>query len=232
MASAPKRWRLGPSSSSTPRKDTARATDGGGRRFDPLRATALLFIAAGLILIVSFFYATSLAVADQQRLDQRWKNEVHVPAAAPAVIDPALKQPVNGVDFAIYIPKLNYFAAVKEGVSSGVLYSGPGHYPQTPWPGDPGTVGVAAHNVYWINVPELAPGDEIDLQTRYGNYRYRVTGTRIVDPSDMSVLVPDAPGHNLTLTTCWPLWAGAFATQRYVIFSEQFWPRTQKIGNV
>jgi hypothetical protein len=23
---------------------------------------------------------------------------------------------------------------------------------------------------------------------------------------------------------CWPLWAGAFATKRYVIFAEQLWP--------
>ena len=141
-------------------------------------------------------------------------------------------QPVGGVDFAIAIPKLHYFAAVKEGISSGVLYSGPGHYPQTPWPGEPGMVGVAAHNVYWENFPELKPGDEIDLQTRYGSYRYRVTGSRIVDPSDRTVLIPGADGYHLTLTTCWPLWAGAFATQRFVIFTDQVWPLTQKPGNV
>jgi len=87
---------------------------------------------------------------------------------------------------------------------------------------------VAAHNVYWINQPQLKPGDEIDLQTRYGTYRYRVTGSRVVSPSDKTVLVPDALGYHLTLTTCWPLWAGAFATERYVIFTDQFWPRTEK----
>jgi len=199
---------------------------------DPLRATAMLFIAAGLILIISFFYETLMAVSYQHTLDQGWKNEVRVPVGAPPVIQPSLRQPVNGVDFAISIPKLGYFAAVKEGVSSGVLYSGPGHYPGTPWPGQPGMVGVAAHNVYWENFPDLKPGDEIDLQTRYGNYRYRVTGSRIVNPSDQSVMIPNAAGFHLTLTTCWPLWAGAFATQRYVIFTDQFWPLTEKPGNV
>ncbi|HLZ94534.1 MAG TPA: sortase [Candidatus Dormibacteraeota bacterium] len=202
------------------------------RSLDPLRVTALLFITAGVLLIVSFFYTTSLAVAQQQNQDKRWKSEVIVPIDPPRTVPPNLKRPVDGVDFAIVIPKIGYFATVREGVTSGVLYSGPGHYPDTPWPGDPGTVGVAAHNVYWINVPRLTVGDEIDLQTRYGNYRYRVTGTRIVSPSDRTVLVPDAPGYHLTLTTCWPLWAGAFATQRYVIFTDQFWPVTQKPGNV
>jgi sortase A len=204
----------------------------GSRTLDPLRATAFLFIAAGLILIVSFFYATAQAVSYQQSLDQGWKNQVKVPAVPPAVIQPRLMQPVNGVDFAIAIPKLGYFAAVKEGVSSGVLYSGPGHYPTTPWPGQPGMVGVAAHNVYWENFPNLKPGDEIDLQTRYGNYRYRVTGSRVVNPSDKTVLIPSADGYHLTLTTCWPLWAGAFATQRFVIFTDQVWPLTEKPGNI
>jgi sortase A len=161
------------------------------RSLDPLRVTALLFITAGALLIVSFFYTTSLEVAQQQRQDAAWKAQVYVPIDPPAVVTPNLKQPVNGVDFAIVIPKLRYFATVREGVSPAVLYSGPGHYPETRWPGDPGTVGVAAHNVYWINVPELQPGDQLELQTRYGTYRYRVTGTRIVNPSDTSVLIPD-----------------------------------------
>ena len=199
---------------------------------DALRATALLFIAAGALLIVSFFYVTSESVATQHNLDQQWKATVHVPQTSPSLPPANMQHPVDGIDFAIWVPKLKYFAAVKEGITSTVLYGGPGHYPQTPWPGDPGTVGVAAHNVYWINFPKLAPGDEVDLQTRYGTYRYHVTGSRIVNPDDRTVLQPNAAGFNLTLTTCWPLWAGVFATQRYVIFSEQFYPRTQKPGNV
>ena len=210
----------------------SRAPTARRRGFDPLRLTAILFIAAGVLLIVSFLYATSESIAAQHRLDQQWRTQVQVPQAAPDSPPGNLKHPVGGVDFAISIPKLNYFAAVKEGVSSTVLYDGPGHYPQTPWPGDPGMVGVAAHNVYWIDFPKLQPGDEVDIQTRYGNYRYRVTGSRIVNPDDRTVLVPSTAGFHLTLTTCWPLWAGAFATQRYVIFADQFSPMTQKPGNV
>src|SRR5256886_5330487 len=180
MASAPRKGPRGPFSSNTKRKGTAKATS----RLDPLRATALLFIAAGVILIISFFYSTSIAIEDQNRIDQAWRQQVVVPAVPPPRIDPALKHPVGGVDFAIQVPKLGYFAAVKEGISSGVLYSGPGHYPDTPWPGDQGTVGVAAHKVYSVDLPQLGVGVEVDLQTRYGLYRYRVTGDRIVELSD------------------------------------------------
>jgi sortase A len=199
---------------------------------DPLRATYMLFIAAGLILILSFLYQNSLAVSEQQRLDQAWRTQVQVPATVAPKVDPSLKRPINGIDFAIVIPRLHYFAAVKEGTTSTVLYSGPGHYVDTPWPGDPGMVGVAAHNVYWINFPQLKPGDEIDLETRYGEFRYHMTGSKIVNPDDRTVLVPSEAGFHLTLTTCWPLWAGAFATQRYVIFTDQYWPQPYRPGNV
>ncbi len=178
----------------------------------------------GLLLLGNFGYGMWRGMSEQQHLNQMWRYSVAPRAYTPRYVDPALKQPVDGVDFAIQIPKLSYFAAIKEGTSSGVLYSGPGHYPETPWPGDPGTVGVAAHNVYWINFPQLGKGDEIDLQTRYGTFRYAVTDTEIVNPDDRTALIPHADGYYLTLTTCWPLWAGAFATQRYIIHAHQFWP--------
>jgi sortase A len=178
----------------------------------------------GLYMLGSFAYGMWSGFREQEHLNQVWNGVIRARPPAAAPVDPALKQPTNGVDFAIRVPKLGYYAAVKEGVSAGVLYASPGHYPTTAWPGDPGMVGVAAHNVYWINFPQLAKGDEIDLETRYGVYRYRVTGSEIVNPDNRSVLIPDASGFHLTLTTCWPLWAGAFATQRYVIFTDQVWP--------
>ena len=190
----------------------------------PLRLAALVILFAGLVLLAVFAGGMLQGVQEQQALLQTWNADTaHLHTGAPA-IDPKLQHPVDGVDFAIRVPRLGYSAAVKEGVTTSVLYSSPGHYPETVWPGDPGTVGVAAHNVYWINFPQLTPGDEIDLETRYGTYKYHVTGSAIVNPNDRSVLVPNAPGHHLTLTTCWPLWAGAFATQRYVIFSDQYAP--------
>jgi LPXTG-site transpeptidase (sortase) family protein len=194
------------------------------RRHDPIRGAALGFVVVGLFLIFTFVYGLWRGYMAQEDLNHAWLAEVDKHQTAPPVIDPSLQHPVNGIDFAIRVPRLGYFAAVREGIDSGSLYSGPGHYPTTVWPGSVGMVGVAAHNVYWINFPQLQRGDEIDLETRYGVYRYRVTGSRIVNPDDRTVLLPDSSGSHLTLTTCWPLWAGAFATQRYVIFTTQVSP--------
>lgn len=199
----------------------------------PLRLAALVCLFAGLDILALFFGGMFQGVQEQQHLVEVWNGQVGaMKHYGVPVYDPSLQHPVNGIDFAIRVPKLGYFAAVKEGITSSVLYASPGHYPDTVWPGNPGTVGVAAHNVYWINFPRLQTGDEIDLETRYGTFKYHVTGDVIVNPNNRTVLVPNEAGYHLTLTTCWPLWAGAFATQRYVIFSEQFFPRTTLNGNV
>jgi sortase A len=201
------------------------------RPTQPIHALRVAFFACflvGVMLIVTFAYGMWKGFSDQQQLNQEWKQEAGTPytvPVSPVGVDPKLKHPVKGIDFAIRVPKLNYFAAVREGTSTTILYSGPGHYPGTVWPGDQGSVGVAAHNVYWINFPVLKAGDEIDLETRYGKFRYTVTGSKIVNPDNRTVLVSDAPGYHLVLTTCWPLWAGAFATQRYVVFAQQTYPR-------
>lgn len=201
------------------------------RRIHILRAASLACLLVGLMFIITFADGMWRGFSEQQQLNKVWQQEVGTPYTvpvgplAPVGMDRSLQRPVKGIDFAIRVPKLKYFAAVREGINTTILYSGPGHYPGTVWPGDQGTVGVAAHNVYWINFPQLAPRDEIDIETRYGTYRYRVTGSKIVNPDDRTVVVSDAPGYHLVLTTCWPLWAGAFATQRFVIFADQFSPR-------
>jgi sortase A len=199
-------------------------------RLNPMGMLWLLCLIVGLFLVGNFAYGMFNGYSEQQRLNQHWQAEMKAQPPAPlgirepSPIDPTLKQPKDGIDFAIRVPKLNYYAAVKEGIDAGVLYSSPGRYPSTVWPGDQGMVGVAAHNVYWINFPQLASGDEVDIETRYGVYRYRITGSQIVNADNRTVLVPDAEGYHLTLTTCWPTWAGAFAKQRYVIFTEQVSP--------
>jgi sortase A len=191
-----------------------------------LRVLSLLCLTVGLLLLAGFAYGMADGVTRQRQLTAQWHQRLVLQPAPPVPVEQPqadLMQPVGGVDFAIRLPRLGYYAAVREGVDTTVLYSGPGHYPETPWPGQPGMVAVAAHNVYWIDFPQLVKGDEVDLETRYGTFRYSVTGSRIVQPDDRTIVV-QGPGRHLTLTTCWPTWAGSFATRRYVIFADQAYP--------
>jgi sortase A len=128
--------------------------------------------------------------------------------------------PIDGVTFEIIVPALGYHAMVRQGVGASVLYLGPGHYPGTPWPGQPGNVGVAAHNEYWLSFNRLQVGDRVVIQTEHALYVYEITGSKVVSPTDRTVLAA-TNDDRLTLTTCYPLWAGVFATQRLILTARE-----------
>ena len=95
--------------------------------------------ATGALLVVGFLAELGFGLVHQQQLDQRWRQSLTSSPAPALPRDPVqTPAPVDGVDFAVRVPRLGYFAAVGEGVDSDVLINGPGHYPKTPWPGQPG----------------------------------------------------------------------------------------------
>ena len=216
--------------------DTASGLRGraGRRRFDLTHALGRLAVVGGLLFLIAFSADFGWGVYQEQQLNNRWHAQIGTtssPPPATGIATPAVDpRPVDGVDFAIRVPKIGYFAAVAEGTDTHVLAGGPGHYPETAWPGQTGNVGVAAHNVYWIHFNDLQAGDQVLLETRWGTYTYQVTGKQIVNPDNRQVLAPTTDDH-LTLTTCWPLWAGAFATQRLIISTVQVdpQPRPEKL---
>jgi sortase A len=189
-------------------------------------------IAAGLLLClvpVSYFV---YGIWQQGQLARQWRQELRThstptpsgrPTAPAPPPNPAPPPRVayGQIVFAIRVPKIGYYAAVREGVTDDILYSGPGRYPETVMPGEAGTVGLAAHNTYWVRFGDLGPGDEIVLETRTGVFHYRVTGTQVVHPSARWVLEAPPGTHHLVMTTCWPLWAGALAQARLAISADQ-----------
>lgn len=201
-----------------------------------LRTAALVLIGVGLLLCVLPIGLVGIGMWQESQLTQAWSSgEASVlpsppfieepsdsPAAGSPVATPTPRSSSPALDaaFAIRVPKIGYYAAVRQGVSLSVLATGPGHYPTTSMPGQPGLVGIAAHNTFWIPFGNLKPGDSVILETRTAQYTYRITGTRIVDPNDTGVIV-QTPDPRLVLTTCWPLWAGNLATQRLAIFAQQ-----------
>jgi sortase A len=117
----------------------------------------------------------------------------------------------------IEIPKIGVDKIVVAGVSLSDLRKGPGHYPNTPLPGQLGNAAIAGHRTTYgapfFRVDELAAGDEIIVTTVQGTFRYLVTEIKIVKPTDFSVLDP-TPDATLTLTSCNPRYS---SRQRIVV---------------
>jgi len=124
----------------------------------------------------------------------------------------------------IRIPKISVDKAVVQGVALPDLKKGPGHYPNTPMPGQPGNAAIAGHRTTYgapfFNINELNPGDHIFVTTAQGAFEYRVRETKVVRPSEVSVLDPTTD-NRLTLTTCNPRFS---ASERLVVVSDLVGP--------
>ncbi len=99
------------------------------------------------------------------------------------------------------------------------LQKGPGHYPQTPFPGQPGTVAIAGHRTTYLapfrHIDDLRRGDAIRLEMPYATFVYRVQRTRVVDPGDVGIVRP-AGYDRLVLSACHPLYSAA---HRFIAFA-------------
>jgi sortase A len=119
----------------------------------------------------------------------------------------------------IVLPSIDRSYYVVEGTRTKDLRKGPGHYPDTPLPGERGTVGIAGHRTThgapFRHIDSLEPRDRLRLELRDGTYVYRVEKTRIVPPSEVSV--KRRVGYDrLILTACHPLYSAA---RRIVVFA-------------
>lgn len=150
--------------------------------------------------------------------DQPVPDGVPVPAGDLAGL-PALEpgDPVGR----IRIPRIGVDWMMIEGVPLWLLRNGPGHFPETPFPGQAGNAAIAGHRTTFgapfNRLDELEPGDTIEVETLQGSFTYEVMphepganapepggpGHQIVRPWDMSVL-KDFGDNRITLVACHP----------------------------
>ena len=136
----------------------------------------------------------------------------------PTTAAPPPPAPAEGEALArIRIPAIGVDKIVVSGVQVSDLKRGPGHYPDTPLPGQPGNAAIAGHRTTYgapfNRIDELGAGDEILIDTVQGAFRYEVRETLIVSPDQVEVL-DDFGDDRLTLTACHPKYS---ARQRIVV---------------
>lgn len=110
--------------------------------------------------------------------------------------------------FKLSIKKLEIEANVY--VDSNDLDKGLAHLPGSALPGEKGNVFISGHSsVFFSNnfskLSKLKMGDEIKVKIGEADFTYKVLETKVVDPTDVSVISPpEGEGRYLTLMTCVP----------------------------
>jgi sortase A len=140
-------------------------------------------------------------------------------------------------DNTISIPKINvnapvvYQPSMVEADIQRSLQDGVVHYGSTALPGQAGNVAIFGHssNDWWepgnykfvfVLLDKIAPGDKVFVDYQSKRYTYEVTGSKVVDPTDVAVLAP-TPTPTLTLITCSP---PGTSLRRLVVTAKQIDP--------
>jgi sortase A len=184
-------------------------------------------ITAGVVILLFVAYqlwGTSFAEAKSQHKLAKEFAAATVPSGDNSTVgNPAaqgLGLPVGTAIAHMQIPKIGLDKYVVEGVGDDALREGPGHYPGTPLPGQPGNVAIAGHRTTFgapfFDLDKMAAGDDIELKTATGDFHYTVFQTMVVKPSDVSVIA-NTPDNRLTLTTCNPRYE---ATTRLIVIAK------------
>ena len=186
-----------------------------------LRFVASVMMVSGVLLIsvavVTLTWQEPVSAFVAERQQSQLKDEFYDPPKR--VVE---KKPLPGDAIArIEIPSLEVSDFVVEGTDTANLRKGPGHYPETPLPGQPGTTAIAGHRTTYgapfRDIDDLKPGQRILIDLPRGRYVYRVEQTKIVDDQDLSVLEP-VGYKRLLLSACHPLYS---ASQRVIVFAKQ-----------
>jgi len=162
--------------------------------------------------------------------DPNGQATVPTPTTLPPTIAPSDGPPPERgapVGF-ISIPDIGADFYIVEGVELRWLQEGPGHFPQTPMPGQAGNAALAGHRTTFKapfnRIDELEPGDQISVETLQGQFTYEVlaqpsgegeppVGHYVVGPYATEIL-SDKGDNRLTLMACHPKYS---ARQRIVV---------------
>ena len=115
--------------------------------------------------------------------------------------------PAPGQAIRIQVPAIEVDAPVVQGDGWEQLKKGVGQHVGGVNPGEKGKLVLSAHNdvfgEIFRDLDRLKPGDEIILHTGQRSFTYLVTGTKVVEPTDVDVMEQSGRSE-VTLISCYP----------------------------
>ena len=125
----------------------------------------------------------------------------------------------NGLVGRLEIPRLGITSVISRGVDAKTLKRSVGHVPGTAYPGEAGSMGLAAHrDGIFRNLREIRARDLILVSTPDGEFAFEVDSTAVVSPRRIDVLHARRD-PSLILVTCYPFrWIGP-APDRFVVWA-------------
>ncbi|HTK60654.1 MAG TPA: sortase [Candidatus Baltobacteraceae bacterium] len=198
----------------------------------PKRPDRRLLLSGGIILAVAALFLLANSGFFLKRVEHRLNPPVVREPSPPEAADPYLLE-LAGTPDRIRIPSLGIDAPIVEAATrtqaayKTALQQGVVHFPGTPEAGEVGNAYFFGHSsdfpwakggykTVFAVLPDIELGATIYVTDHDGNaFAYAADGTRVVVPSDLSVLADPGNGKRmLTLQTSYPV---GTALRRFIV---------------
>jgi len=189
----------------------------------------LLIIAGAVALAIGGYQLLEVKLKGGQSLEEARKlvsaqgNSEKPDSEAP---EEKKKPDFGEIAGLLEIPKIKSELAIVEGTDPDDLKKGVGHYEGSFYPGENGQIVLSGHrDTVFRRLGELEIGDILKMRMPAGDYEYEITGTKIVDADDRSIITLQNDEEELIVTTCYPFSYIGNAPDRYIIYAK---PKSKK----
>lgn len=134
-----------------------------------------------------------------------------------------ITQPSWGTSFGrLKIPSISVDIPVYHGDDKPQLVDGAGHFAGSYFPGEGGSIILAAHNSHGLfyTLPQIQIGDKVTVETIYGTFEYEVFKTDIADYRDNDAFPIQHEEEILMMYTCYPVDNVWYVDDRFIAFAK------------
>lgn len=123
----------------------------------------------------------------------------------------------------IKIESLDISLPLYYGDKLSILKNGIGQSSGSYFPGEGGSIICMGHNTkaFLYKLPQIKKGAIIEVETKYGTFRYKVDKTKIVNMYNVDELPIQKEEEILMLYTCYPVNGLGHKTDRFVVYARK-----------
>lgn len=137
-----------------------------------------------------------------------------------------LNYPKYGKKYAtLNIKSIGLDLPVYHGDNLKILRHGVGHYAGSYFPGENGTVILAAHNTsgFFNKLDKVNKGDKVIIKANYATFEYEVYDMKVVSENNLDAFKVQHEEERLIMYTCYPINKSVVGrkTKRYVVYAKK-----------
>ena len=137
-----------------------------------------------------------------------------------------IKYPHYGKKFAtLKIPSIKLSLPVYHGDTLKILRHGVGHYGGSYFPGENGTIILAAHNPtgFFNKLEKVKKGDRVTIEATYATFTYEVYDYKVVKETNLKAFEIQQNEERLIMYTCYPINQSVVGrkTKSYVVYAKR-----------